>query len=343
MTVTPPTSTATATRTLRSFVLLALVLPALFTIVAIVLQLLWLPALPNPATVHWGMSGEPNGFGPAWTYPLITLGLSGVLPLFLGLSALGGLRRGDRGFTYRFIGAMSLGLSLFGAVLMTWSVAMQRGLADAHDAPSPMLPLLIALALAVAVGVVGWFVQPKSTASRPTTVAAVPLTLAPGEKAVWTGNAVMGKLAMVVIGAAVLLLLAASVLMWMTADIGVAILVSVLTVVVVAVALSSTAFHVRVDEHGLTVRSEFGVPRFNVPLSDVEATRSVQVNPMGEFGGWGMRWAPGRFGVVLRTGAGIEVMRRSGKLFVVTVDDAATGAALLAALTERASETPTAR
>ncbi|MNY73206.1 hypothetical protein D3C86_2119390 [compost metagenome] len=57
---------------------------------------------------------------------------------------------------------------------------------------------------------------------------------------------------------------------------------------------------------------------------------------MGEFGGWGLRLSTDRrFGVVLRSGEAIEVLRRSGKRFVVTVEDAATGAALLEALVER--------
>lgn len=58
---------------------------------------------------------------------------------------------------------------------------------------------------------------------------------------------------------------------------------------------------------------------------------------MGEFGGWGLRWAPGGgFGVVLRSGPGIRITRTNGKTFSVTVDDAETGAALLTALAARA-------
>ena len=69
----------------------------------------------------------------------------------------------------------------------------------------------------------------------------------------------------------------------------------------------------------------------------IDRVEAVQVNPMGEFGGWGLRWAPGGgFGVVLRSGPGIRVRRTGGKVFTVTVDDAATGAALLEALRVRA-------
>lgn len=57
------------------------------------------------------------------------------------------------------------------------------------------------------------------------------------------------------------------------------------------------------------------------------------VDRKGEFGGWGLRLSVDRrFGVVLRAGEAIEVTRANGKRFVVTVDDAGTGAALLEAL-----------
>jgi len=56
-----------------------------------------------------------------------------------------------------------------------------------------------------------------------------------------------------------------------------------------------------------------------------------------EFGGWGVRTsvATGATGVVLRSGEAIEIHRTGGRRFLVTVDDAATGAALLATLAER--------
>jgi hypothetical protein len=112
-------------------------------------------------------------------------------------------------------------------------------------------------------------------------------------------------------------------------------------VLLLALAATTLAFHVRVDDSGLHVESVLGIPRFHVPLGDIESAARVDVNPMGEFGGWGLRQSTGRrFGVVLRAGEAIEVLRRGGKRFVVTVDDAATGAALLEALVSRAAARP---
>lgn len=337
MTVSSAQAPALDRRAIRRFSLVAVVAPVVLTIVAVVLQLVWLPQLPNPAATHWGFAGTPNGFAPAWTYPLLTIALSGVLPIVIALSCLAGLRRGDRGFTYRFMGATALWLSTFGAVLMTWSVGMQRGIADAHDAPSVTMPMLVAFLIALATGIVGWFVQPAQRTHQLRVPAGKPIALAPGEKAVWTDSAVMSKVAMIVLGAAVLLVFGAAVLVWFTGDVMAGVVVAIVFVVLLLAAATSTAFHVRADESGLTVRSELGFPRFTVPLADIASAEEIWVNPMGMFGGWGMRWVPGRFGIVLRTGPGIEVTRHSGKQFVVTVDDAATGAALLTALVARAA------
>ena len=67
-----------------------------------------------------------------------------------------------------------------------------------------------------------------------------------------------------------------------------------------------------------------------LPAESIQSVRVVQVSPVPEFGGWGYRISlDGRVGLVLRTGEAIEVTHSGGKRFVVTVDDAATGASVL--------------
>jgi hypothetical protein len=74
----------------------------------------------------------------------------------------------------------------------------------------------------------------------------------------------------------------------------------------------------------------------SIPLDEVLGAEQVTVSPFHEFGGWGYRVGRGgRVGVVLRAGVGLQVARTGGRSFVVTVDDAATGAALLNTLAAR--------
>ena len=61
---------------------------------------------------------------------------------------------------------------------------------------------------------------------------------------------------------------------------------------------------------------------------------------LGEFGGWGIRFGRGRrLGIVMRSGEALDVQNRNGSALVVTVDDAATAAALLKAVAARSGTT----
>ena len=113
-------------------------------------------------------------------------------------------------------------------------------------------------------------------------------------------------------------------------------LTTVVAVVLAVVVMSMSRFSVVVDRRGLVVRGVLGVPRVVVPLDEVVRAGAVQISPFADFGGWGYRVGrAGRIGVVVRTGEAIEVERTGGRSFVVTVDDAATAAALLNTLAAR--------
>jgi hypothetical protein len=92
---------------------------------------------------------------------------------------------------------------------------------------------------------------------------------------------------------------------------------------------------VTVDVRGLQIR--YGVlprPVTSVPLDDIRRAERIDLVPL-QWGGWGYRGsrkAFGRAAVVLRGGDAIKLQLTDGREFAVTVDDAATGAALLADL-----------
>lgn len=332
-----------STLALRRFRLVAIWLPLALTAIGVAVQLALLSAVPATIAVHWNAAGEPNGFAPAWTQPLLTLLLGFGLPLLMALTSLPGLRRGDGGTTYRLMGATAAAISALTTVAFTWTFAMQAGLDSAASAPSVWAALGVSLAAGLVTGVAGWFLQPRTTAGSDAPQASVALTLAPTERALWMRSIAMRPGAAIAITAAVLLIGVAAGVAWVTgAPVALAWSLTALTLVLLVLAATTVAFHVRVDDSGLHVESVLGIPRFHVPLAEIESAARAEVDPMGEFGGWGLRLSTGRrFGVVLRAGEAIEVWRRSGKRFVVTVDDAQTGAALLEALVERARLTRT--
>ncbi|WP_406454674.1 DUF1648 domain-containing protein [Streptomyces sp. NBC_00876] len=93
--------------------------------------------------------------------------------------------------------------------------------------------------------------------------------------------------------------------------------------------------YVTVDRRGITVSGMLPWPLIRVPLDRIEAAASRDIRPLAEYGGWGYRIRPGRTGVIIRSGEGIVARLAGGRDFAVTVDDSATGAALLNTLIDQ--------
>lgn len=319
------------------FLWVAAVLPAAFVAIGVGVQLAVLPRLPDPVAIHWGANGAPDGFGPGWVTIVLTALIGIGIPALMAGSTLPALRQGDHGPSYRFIGAMTPAVTGFLVVLLTWSQVMQAGLSDATAAPSIFLPLIVSLLFGVLVGLVSWFVQPQQAAAPQVGDTVEPLDVAAYERAAWMREVSMAPVAMALIVTSVLATWVAAVVAWFVSASAAVPWILVATAVLLTLALSTLDFRVRVNESGLSVTSVLGYPRFNVPLAEIASVCSVTVNPTGEFGGWGLRWVPGRFGVVMRAGEAIEVERKSGRAFVVTVDDSRTAVALLKGLVGRES------
>ncbi|MGC4944772.1 DUF1648 domain-containing protein [Streptomyces sp. DT224] len=110
---------------------------------------------------------------------------------------------------------------------------------------------------------------------------------------------------------------------------------AVLTLALGLLIASFARTHVTVDRRGITVSGLLPWPRVRVPLDRIEAAASRDIRPLTEYGGWGYRIRPGRSGVMLRSGEGIVARLTNGRDFAVTVDDSATGAALLNTLIDQ--------
>lgn len=321
----------------RRYVVVGVIAPLAITAIAVVLMLAWLPDVPATVATHWSGDDGPDGFAPAWTVPLFTAALGAGLTALFATFALVPSREGEWGPTQRLLGAVMLGTSVLLGITLTWSFGMQRGLEDAHDAPSVLVPLAVGAGVGLLAGVAGWFAQPNVTtsggrAATPRAVAA--LALAPGERAVWVRTTTMSRVAMLGITAGIVALALGTVALGLTGSQAWWIMLAT-TLLLLVLACATFVFRVRVDRAGLTVRSSIGVPKFRIPLDDIAEARVTTVHPTAEFGGWGIRIGlDGRFGIVLHSGEALQVTRRDGRVFVVTVDDAATAVALLDAMIE---------
>lgn len=308
--------------------------PLIVVALGVLLQILWIPRLPDPIATHWGGSGGPDGFSDPLSN-ILFFAITGVgMTLIFAVILL--IPRGRRtGFPVwssasRFLAVFGAATIVFISVLIVGLVQIQLDVADARTVGTVAGPMVIALLSAVAAGVLGWFVQPKVTVAAPASADSEPLPLSEHERAVWIGRALpnAGYRWFAGIMVALMLILCVGSLVaqfpgwWYLALVG-----SLVGVLIV----TTIGFRVRIDAAGLEARSMLGWPVVRVRAADIDRVAASEINPLGEFGGWGFRWMPGRFGIVLRTGPGIVVTRRSGSIFGITVDDAETGAAVLAA------------
>lgn len=309
--------------------ILALVVPGAIIAATLATAWAWRGSMPDPIAVHWGTNG-PDGFGsfaPNILWPEAVAAITAVLLWALGYFAgrQSSIRRS------------ATGIAVWMAMLMSGvnysSMSLQRGLTDAHAAGSINTPLAFVFLAATAAAIGAAVLSPSDPplpATAPVPPTAARLALRPGEQATWvrdvTSRGYAGAVVAVVAAVAIIGLLSRA---WIFA-----------LVIGLVIGLTLVVFlhwTVMVNDEGLTVRSALSRPRFVIPLDEVEMAEVVQVRPLPEFGGWGVRGGKGgRVGVIIRKGPALQVHRSGGRIFLVTVDDAATGAALLNTLAARA-------
>ena len=322
-------------RSTRIHILLLITVPALVAATASVIGMLLTPDLPETLAVHWGFDGTVDRLDGLGSF--ITI-VAALVPVFIAAMvgfSITSLRTGTTQLFVRSVVGISIWFGVFISLAMFLGVQTQRNVADVEALPisSVVAPLLISFAVAVVAAAIGVLVAPKVPVTIKHRAAALGLDLSVGEQAYWSGAArsPRGYIALPIasIASIVVLFTVIGLPVWLTAVIGL-ILGSLFTML---------SWHVVVDRRGLSVTGVLGFPRFHIPVEDVVAARAVQLNAFKEFGGWGVRIGrSGEWGVVVRSGDAIEVERTHGAPFVVTVDDAATGAGLLTSLARRTAK-----
>lgn len=277
-------------------------------------------ALPSRMATHFGIDGVPDATM-ATPAALVSLGLMcvGVPGLLLWILGAGQWWRGSGArFMTAFVAGVTVGLTTL-VVLLVFS---HGGIADAQNVRFGAGMFAASLAAGVVAGMGVAAVLPKSL-PQPGPTLVDPITVTPSDRVTWFGKArvkqsVLVAMVVLVVFLSVVTLLSGIWWMW-------------LAVALVCVALLSIAtFHVRIDGQGLAWRSAIGLPRGMVKLADVTQASLREIRP-SDFGGYGIRIAPGRTGLVTRAGEALSVVHGDREL-VITVDDASTAARVLEGL-----------
>lgn len=310
----------------RRLPLLTIGVPALIALASAAVLLAALPTLPALVTVHWSVNGVPDKTAP----PALAL-LALPASIGFGLLVWSVLRRpaNVRGATAPRIltaAAVLFATVVSGGVTSTLLVAARSGGAF------PWLLLVGAFVLGAILGALSGLLLPAPPLARPReSVPVAPLPLAGSERVVWVGRAapssVLTGVLLVVSG------LIAALALVLAVFVSQALLV--LLVPALATAAASSGWRVRLDERGAVVRGALPPMVLRLALGELAAARVTTVAPVGDFGGWGARRRHGVTGIVTRAGEALELERTDGRRLLVTVDDAAEGAAVLTALLAR--------
>jgi hypothetical protein len=322
--------------TLRVLVV-AVFAPLAVVLVTAGLMLTWTSSVPNPVAVHWGEDGRPDGAGSAASIVILVVVLG-----FSFIAILGGIvvfvsHRGGLSRMMKLAAVLVLWFSALVSIAMAWSLAEQRGIASWRDAPSPLPGFALGFAVGLVLAVAAWFSLPRAIGGwQAVPPQATPaLALQPTERASWHHNVALPAafawlwllLSVLLVGTAVLEIVTSGGRLWP---------LSLIPVVILFAVFATFSWTIRVDASGVVARSTVGVPWVRVPLSDIAGAEIVRVDPFRQFGGWGIRWGLNRdLGIVLRSGDALRVERKTGRSLVVTVDDAASAAALLNGLVQR--------
>lgn len=219
-------------------------------------------------------------------------------------------------------------------VLTVWANLDVESWQQARTVNWQIAPVFVASGLA---GWLGWLAarhgpeEPREIIPPPRT-----LPLSDGERAVWISSS--GSNAMVVTFASMFFVFAAA--------FGVGAMVGVpglWTLVVVfscvgLIILATSSVRTKVTAAGLSVGfGPLGWPVRRIPLEKIDSAYAQNCNLL-EVGGIGLRWIPGRWTIMIRSGECLIIRYPTGSELGISVDDAERGAALLNTLAARSAD-----
>ncbi|MEM7273220.1 MAG: DUF1648 domain-containing protein [Actinomycetota bacterium] len=304
-------------------------IPVVVLALLVVPLLLFGADLPDRVATHFDGAGTPDD-SMTLTGLVVFTGLLLIGPglIMVAIAAVAS-RRMSR-MAAPFLVGMGAFLGILGAGIVAQTAISQRNLSSWTEADNPIVGVIVLIVVAAGAGAVGAVLarglphDPAATAFRADPAGEAPtLDVADGERVVFTETIAPRWLLWPVVG-----LLALTVVMAYFTPWWIVVLVGLSTVPAVLLC----ALRIQADRSGLVVRSAlFGIRFAKVPAEDIEEATVIDVEPM-KWGGWGYRGSlrlAGAAAVVMRRGPGVHLKLSGDRVFVVTLDDPRTAAAVL--------------
>lgn len=329
--MTDPRSAVSGIRT--RFVAAVAAWAVLVAAVLVAVPLAYGSRLPDPLATHWGPSGRPDDSMSSAAFLLFLLVMwAAVAGISVGVAARG------RNLARRTTRAcLCAGLAWAGAFIVatqavTIAANLDRG--DWTRAATVSWQPAVVVAAPIALGALGWLAGRRGPDVPATPPPPGPLIdLAPGKRPVWVSTTTAPWAAWIALVATAAAVVTASLSLSGGLSGGWSAVVPLGLTALVGAVLSSVS--VRVVPEALTVSvGPLRWPSRSVRLDRVERAWVEERYP-SQMGGWGYRGLPGRATIMIRGGECLVVRYTSGGELAITVDDAATGAALINALVDR--------
>ena len=282
--------------------------------------------VPDVVASHWGRDGVDATQSKAGNLALLWGLVVGLAVLFAVLARF--IHPDGR----RYLAAATGFTTGLVTVIVTGSMLAQVGLTDPYAASIPGVVTALAVVVSLVAGTLLWWLNPPPPVTARRTNAALPagapvVALEPGERLAWVGHtAPLHWGGMLGLG---LVLLVAAVVSWLASP------WLVLLPVAVAVLVVST-LNARVVVNGAGVRVSSGPARWiSLPLAQIQSADAVEVWPVREYGGYGLRFSGQRRGFVTRAGSALRLHVADGSTTEITLDDAEHAAAVVNTLVQQ--------
>ena len=272
--------------------------------------------------VHWGQT--PASTAPWWV-PAALIGAIG-LPVIAGIGFF--LARATRmAGINAWMPAVSMGLTVF------HSLGLGVGPVLFGTTLPAAVPILVGFALGVAAALLTWWLLPQEAHQPAAVESAHTFPMTRGEVMAWTGRISPPNGLIALLISVIVITLATGAVLTLTVHAR-GVLFWILSLIFLVVLITTSEFRIAAGPSGLTVKSVVGWPSFRIPTAEITRAGVVDVDPLSDFGGWGLHWVigrsgKGRLGIVSRPGSALEVVRQDGRSLVLTIDDASTAAAVL--------------